>query len=301
MSETSPNWLATGEGDGPSLGWSFTADAPLVGLELARETGETLVADESGRLYRLDRSGRVTSLTRAFQSLGALAWSDAGQHGVAVVDNSRLNWLDRKLTVRWSIDLREPILAVAIDSHGHYVAAALVNGETIVFNARKKQVGEYETIRPLGFLQFVTTEPAILGAAEYGLLCCHQLDGVELWNERMWSNVGDLSVTGNGQTIFLARFNQGIQLLDRDGENRGSYLVRGTPNHVSTSFMSRRLGVSTMEREFYWLDAEGELLWAANLPDDVSRLQTGPLGRSILCGFQSGRIDRLEFQKARAG
>ena len=53
MSETSPNWLAAGQGDAPSLGWSFTADAPLAGLELARETGETLVADTSGGLYFL--------------------------------------------------------------------------------------------------------------------------------------------------------------------------------------------------------------------------------------------------------
>jgi hypothetical protein len=64
MTEPEPDWLTSGKGERPRRRWSFTADAPLVCLELARESGEVLAADTSGGLYLLDRRGQIAALSR---------------------------------------------------------------------------------------------------------------------------------------------------------------------------------------------------------------------------------------------
>ena len=77
MNVKTPEWLDAGQGETPRASWSFTADAPLVCLELARETGEVLVADESGGVYLLDRRGQVTALVRGTPDIRSIAFSDA--------------------------------------------------------------------------------------------------------------------------------------------------------------------------------------------------------------------------------
>ena len=52
MTESEQRWLDQGRGLSPEWTWSFTADAPLVGLELARESGDTIVADASDLVVR---------------------------------------------------------------------------------------------------------------------------------------------------------------------------------------------------------------------------------------------------------
>ena len=98
MSRPDQKWLEGGRGLPPELTWSFTADAPLVGLELARETGETVVADAAGSVYLLDRRGRILTLSRGLHSLSGIAWSDSGSAGAIVVGDSTLTVLNRQLS-----------------------------------------------------------------------------------------------------------------------------------------------------------------------------------------------------------
>ncbi|MEX0718308.1 MAG: hypothetical protein WD066_17065 [Planctomycetaceae bacterium] len=288
----SDDWLVAETGDSPRRHWSFAADAPLVALETARETGETILADSSGGLYRLDRNGRVAGVTHGFHGIRRLCWSDVGG-GAVLIDEARLMRLDPDLGVAWSIELRDAARAIAIDPHGHYVAAALANGETLIFDPAKRRIARYETIRPLSFLRFLTTAPAILGAADHGLLCRHRIDGTEEWNVRLWSSVGDLSVTDDGETLYLAAFNQGIQTFDGQGSTRASLVVEGTPERIDATARPRRLVAATIEQHLYWLDETGDLLWAAAMPERAVAVRCDPLGRSITCGFETGRALRL--------
>jgi hypothetical protein len=52
------DWLEQGAGRQPHVSWSLTIDAPLVAMQLARETGELLAADAAGGLYKIDRAGQ---------------------------------------------------------------------------------------------------------------------------------------------------------------------------------------------------------------------------------------------------
>src|SRR5579863_2332197 len=129
MNASEQSWLHEGRGLSPEWTWSFTADSPLVGLDLARETGETVAADAAGSVYLLDRRGRILTLSRGLHSLQEIAWSDAGTTG-AVVSDATLSVLNRNLRVVWTFEFREPILAIAVDPFGRHFAISLEGGET---------------------------------------------------------------------------------------------------------------------------------------------------------------------------
>jgi hypothetical protein len=298
MSDSDRDWLTAGRGNPPRATWVFAADAPLAWLELARETGEVLAADVSGGIYLLDRRGKISSLTRGPTPLRALGWSATGNGGVALVGENKLYWFTRQLEFKGGVELPEASLAVALDAHGDYAVVSLVNGVNLVFDGPRKPLYQFETMRPLARLEFLVHEPWILGIADYGLLCCHTLQGDLRWQQQLWTNAGDLAATGNCEMVLVASFSHGIQRFDDRGRNIGSYQLEGTASRIATSFVPHRITASTLERDLYWLDADGNMLWAATLPEDVSRLACDPLGEGLICGLQSGRVLRLDWQKS---
>jgi len=295
-SDTGPvDWISGGRGIGPTPAWSCTSEGPLTCLRLAAETGEVFAADETGTLMRLDRSGRIASLTRLRDPVRALDWSDDGRMGVAVCGESTVHLLNREFQSIWKLNLPDICLAAAIAPFGTHLVVSMVNGRNLVYSQHKNREAEFETIRPLSFLTLCTADPVIIGAAEHNLICCHDLNGEQLWTEKLWTNVGGLAATGDGGLIYLASFHHGIQTYDGEGEGVGSYVVDGTVSRVAVSYDPNRLIAATLERQLYWLDADGQLLWATTVPDDVAALLCDPLGEWAVCGFESGRMVRLDW------
>ncbi len=297
MNEPEPEWLDSGRGIPPVCRWSFGVDAPLVEVRLASESGEVLAADQSGGLYLFDRKGKVIAVSRGFGRLKGVDWSDAGDGGAAAISDRTLAFINRELKPVWTRDLPDDILAVAVDPFANYLAVGLANGTNVVFDRTKKFACRFDTIRPLSFIRFLASEPIIVGAADYGHLCCHEADGGEIWNEKLWSAIGDLAVSGDGDLIYIAGFSHGVQAFDgRTGKQSATLMMEGTPQHVSTSFARKRLVASTIEHTAYWMDGQGEPIWAAELPDEISRVRCDPLGRGFVCGLSNGRLHCLEWE-----
>ena len=290
-----PEWISASTGLRPRVSWAVTTDAPLAALDLARETSETVAADQSGGLYLLDRDGRIAVMNRGYHELTGLAWADTGEAGFIAFDGSQVCYLDRRLKMQWVRRMPVPIHAIACDPYGHHVAVALADGRTGIFNWERKRVAAFATPRPLRCLQFLATEPTLIGVSDYGLLCAYTLDGDAEWHERMWSSVGDLCVAGNGNRIFLASFHQGVQVHDGRGSSRGAYMVEGTVARVSCSFGAEKIMATTDERAIYWIDGAGRILWIAKTPESLTAIRCAPLGNAAICGFESGRIVRLEW------
>eukprot|EP00913_Durusdinium_trenchii_P011134 g10456.t1 len=270
--------------------WSVQSIYPA-----ASESGDVLAADASGGLYRIDRQGKLGALTRGFLELGGLAFSDTGNRGAAVTAEQRLSCFDAQLKVEWSIEMPEPVMCVGIDPYGRHLAVALANGQNVVYDVNRKLVCRFETIRPLRILRFLATEPAVIGAAEYGLIGRFDMEGREVWSENVHANIGGICVTGDGQLVYAAVFNHGIRMFDDFGDSQGSYLIEGTPHRLACSFDTSRLVVTTLEKHLYWLDDEGELVWATTLPQEIEQVACDPLGNGLLCGFASGRLVRFEW------
>lgn len=264
-------------------------------LHAGRESGETLLADESGGIYRLDRNGRLAALTRGFYGLELLAGDDVGGSAVAAHEQTQLSWLDERLGAMWSIELPAPITALAMESLGRYAAVGLENGKNVVYDREHRRVFQFETERPMAFLQFLSNTPGIVGAAAYGMFCRFDFEGRTLWSGKTLYNIGALSCTGDGRVIALAAFVRGVKLLDGDGEPVGTYLLEGTPHCLSISYVPFRLAVTTLEGHLYWLDETGSLVWGAGLPDDVGEITANPLGDGLVCGFASGQVVSLAW------
>jgi outer membrane protein assembly factor BamB len=296
MSSFSPSWLNDGQGIPPTVRWSFATDAALVALDMGSESGEVLAADESGGMYRLDRRGRLLTMTRGWRDVRALAWSDTNAAGAVIVGERKVVRVNGELEAEWSINLPEPALGVAVTPFGNHTAISLANGGNVVLGPQSEQISIFETIRPQRWIQFLASQPVLIGAAEYGQVCAHQLNGRQLWSERTFTSLGEMHAAANGETILLAAFNQGIQSFGGNGSAGDSYLVEGTASRVSCSFNADRIAVATMERHLYWLDSDGQLLWATQLDDDVVRVLCDPLGEWLLCGLRSGQIVRLDWE-----
>lgn len=289
-----PSWLE-GHGLGPQLKWEVGTDGPLKAMAYCRESGDLFIADQTSALYRIDRHGQIAALTRLHHPIMALDWSDNGAQGIVLAGADQLIRFDRELEVVHKLSLPEVCLSTAISPFGNHVAVGLANGTTLIYNERKRRLAQFETIRPLSFLAFCTTDALLFGAAEHGLVCCHNLAGAEVWQQKNWANVGKLAVTGDGDLLYLASFSHGVQTLDGDGASVGSYVLEGTVNRVDVSFEPQRLIVSTIERSLFWLDADGELLWGTTLPDDVVDVICDPLGEWAIVGLAEQGVYRVDW------
>lgn len=289
-----PDWLLNARGERPQQRWSFATDARLSDMRYARETGEVLAADESGGLYLLDRRGHIAALTRTGHSFRFVALADTGDSGAVIVDDRQIAWIDRQLQFVWKKSLADEVLGLAMDPFGTHVVVSLANGKNIIYNADKKKLLEFESLRPLRFVQWLATETGFLAAADYGFFARYAFDGELDWSERLWSTVADLSVTGDGEMIVLAGLAHGVQIFDSQGGAQGSFVLDGTANLVAASYNRRRIVASTLEKHITLLDTEGTMRWMVQPPDDVLRLQIGPMGDHVVLGFADGHIMRLD-------
>lgn len=284
------DWVFDGRGNLPRLSWSFWTDAPLTDLRLARETNEVLAADESGGIYLLNPVGQVTALNRLPRPLQKIAFADSGEAAVGITDDRHVVRLTRKLAVQWSRELPDNPIAVAIDPFGGLTAITMADGLNVLFNERNRKHCEFESKRPLRYLSFLGTEPALIGCAEYGFLSRIRIDGRYDWTEPLWSTIGDMTVTGDGTQIYLSAFMHGLQLYGQAGDAAGTLMLEGTPRLLSGSYYPHRLYAATLEKHLVSLDKNGDLRWLLVTPTDALRLAASAQGQQVVCGFKTGQI-----------
>jgi hypothetical protein len=290
-----PAWVRDGVGRMPRVTWTYSSGNRVKAMALARETGDLFVADDDRGLSRINEEGELTFLTRLPRSARLLCVSDDGQWGTAVVDVGTLYRFDRGLSFVWEAELDEPCLTVAMAPFGYQTAAAKSDGVTDIFNERKRKIASFETVRPLAALEFCSQSPLLFGAAEHGLVGCYELSGAEVWQERFWSNVGDIATTGDGNRIYLASSAHGVQTLDGDGSTVGAYVVEGTTRRVAASYEPGHVICSTVERQLFVMDSHGDVIWHAEPPDDVVDIACSAFGEEVTVAVSSGEILRLDW------
>lgn len=292
-----PAWVQSGNGVSPRQRWSFTVEAPLAGLQLASESGETFAADTAGTLYRLDRHGRLALLSRKFQEIQQFAWCATGTRGVVVDSSMQLFCLDRNFQVEWAIQLPVAVTAVCVAPYGGHIGVALMGGPVVVYQADRRQMCRFETASSLQHLQFFTSEQALLGATTNGFWGRYDLEeGRECWSEKLFSNIGDLAIAGDGHPLFTAMLTEGIRLFDSQGLPETAYQIAGTVHRLDCSFSGERLLAATREQHLYWLDAAGAVIWAVTVPDVVTHVCCEALGNGFLCGLSTGELLNLTWE-----
>lgn len=269
----------------------------IVGLGSAAEAGTILVGSTTGLLTLMQSSGEVLETDHNFRELNRLAWADAGNFGAAVLAEERLICFDAGLRPLWDVRITGRITALAISPHGGHLAFSTDACRTYIVTVDRKEVGQIDSQRPFDHLAFLSEEPALIAAAEFGSLCCYGLNGDEQWSENIMNNIGDISVSGCGRRILLSAFNHGIQMYNRNGKQRGSFMIDGIPSRVSAAETRSRIAAATLENRIFWLNFDGEVQWLADLSADPPQfLKTGPFGNQLLVGTLSGRLLQLKWE-----
>ncbi len=277
-----PDWIADGRGRTPELLWSFRTDAPIVDVVLTRESGEAIITDEIGGIYRVNSQGKLAGITRFPQKLRLFAWSDDGKFGVGVISKNVLVRFDRNFSTLWEVELSANCNALAIDPYGQFTAVGFEDSGNLILDPFHQKVGLFQTMRPVRFLHFVQDEPAVICAAEHGMLSCFDLVGKNIWDEKLWSNAGDMALSPLNHQIWMAGFLHGLQLYGYNGETQGSYLVEGSVSKIAVSGKGNLFAAYTLEKQILWMDSDSELLWQASVPFDVQSIHVDILGRSLL-------------------
>jgi hypothetical protein len=268
----------------------------IVGIAYAAEARTLLVGTSAGTLTLLSSDGTLLKTNRSFEDVNSVVWSDTGNFGAAILGHSQVVCFDANLNALWDVSVTGQIRSIAITPYGSHLAICADSARTHIVTTDRQQIARFDTTRALDFVQFVTAQPKLIGAAEFGHLCCHELTGNELWNQRLSTNVGAMSVTSCGRRILLAGFNHGIQMLTSRGNQRGAFMVDGIPAAVQVSANRRRIAALTLESRVYWLNFEGDMLWAADLSmDPPKHIAVGPLGERLFVVTQSGRLLQLRW------
>lgn len=268
----------------------------IVSIDFADEARTLLVGTANGGLILLNTLGDQLRRETGFQDIQFLRWCDTGQFGVVSLKDSQLLCIDGNLRKTWDVRFTGHIVGVAINSYGSHIAVSSDGARAHIVTTDKKEIAKFDTTRPLEYLSFLNDEATLIGAAEFGHLCSHTIDGREEWSERIANNVGGMAVTGCGKRILLAAFNHGVQLMTRNGKHKGAFMVDGIPNFVDVSANKQRIAVTTIENRIYWMNFSGDLLWACDLsPDPPVSIAVGPLGERLFVATKSGRLLLLKW------
>lgn len=291
-------WIEEGRGlIRPEVEWVFHTRAPLVQICHTAETRETVALDIAGYLYRLNADGKVKRQGRGFKQASHLDWSADGELGVLCEGAFRIALLDRHFDVEWDAKFREDIRAVAISHNGDYLAAALNDSRTLIYDRFKKRVGSAGTKRSLDTLRFAWEDDAIIGTSDVGMLCSFSIEGKIDWSLATNARSGDLEVNLNASRLFLAAQSKGIQVYDGHGELEGAYQVKGSARRIALSPFGSRLAVVTAEDLLLWMNLEGKILWAGIAPEQIVSIECDGFGSRLFLGMESGEVCCLSWSQ----
>ena len=249
----------------PHLRWSQITDAPLAGLDFAREAGLILAWDDAHNLYVFDVAGNRVRSTRTPVPLLAATISDDGSQVIAASKDGDIWWLGKNLEPRLHQGTHRHLLGIAISPQGEYLATSLNDNHTYIYDCLGRRVTNLLTHRPLRFLTFLAGQPILLGVAEYGLAGCYELDGEPRWQDALWSSAGHVAASGEGYAILVACFGHGLQRYGLDGTNEGAYHLGGGVARASIDYDGKLFAAATLEGEIMVVNAVGHVLWRQSL------------------------------------
>jgi hypothetical protein len=271
--------------------WTLPLDETPRGLALPREAGGPFVWTEQGGLVTLDRKGTVQARTRLGGLVTTAAAADDGS-GFAAAADGQFGLFAPDLRPRWQRPARHPITALALDSFGRFLAAADAQGRLELFDRDGKRVAQVESPRPLHHLAFVPGAPALVGAAEFGLLARLDLPAAEWgWRTGVAAHVGGLAVPDSGDPILVACFSAGLRHFSGGGK---SLHMPALPCRALAVTHDARLAVLLgLDDSLTGLTPTGESVFTARRDRPVAGLALAPLGDVVYLATADGAVEAL--------
>lgn len=274
--------------------WTQSTDFPLAGLSLARERGTALAWNVHSSLFLFDRGGQCQARWAAAAPLSAAACSDDGT-ALALVGQGGEVWsLAPDLTTRWQRSVKARGSAVALDPLGQHVAVADGSGKLHLFDRHGGLVWCVDSPRALRHLAFIPERAALVGCADYGLVACFGPGGECLWREGLVANIGALAVTGDGSTVALACFSEGLCCYALDARKPRRVPDAAPCRLVALSYTGDAILTAGLDNRLRLRDRSGQLRDEMALEGPPAGLVVGPLGTSAVVGLAAGKVIGLE-------
>jgi hypothetical protein len=278
--------------------WSTDLSAPPLGLSLAREPGTFLLWDGEKMLARAGRQGRQELRRAAPGSVVAAALSDDGRHAAAVGRRGQVWLFTGELDLLWERTLPHRPVAVALDHLGKGLAVADEAG-VHVFDATGRELWRASTPRPLVYLAFVPEAPALVGCAEFGLVCAFDHEGHCLWREGLVVHVGSLAVSGDGEQIVLACFTEGLCVYSLSRARQQRFPQAAPCRLAAVGYLGEPILTAGLENRLALHDAQGELRDELSLPAPPLALALSALGERAIVALSGGKVVGVEVATER--
>jgi hypothetical protein len=254
-----------------------------------------LTWDEKDWLYLLNRRGKLQGQVRTAGRLVAACCADDGSAYAAVGGRGEIWWLAPDLMTTWESVVPKPAVAVAMDPFGQYLAVADAGGHLHLFDRKARPIFQVESPRPFHHLAFVPAAPFLLGSSDYGLVACLDLAGNWVWRDGLVAHIGALTVSGDGERIFLACFTEGLQHYTLTGKKQDRQATSEPCRLAALSFDGQLTLVAGLSGRLQLLDAEGRLVAAHALDKPPVAIALGALGDSATVALDDGRLIGLEL------
>ncbi len=266
-------------------------------MSLAREKGWLLAWDKSQWLYLLNQAGQIQGQTRFPSPIAQACLADDGSALVVAGKGGELRRLALDLSLLWERTLDHPPLAAALDPFGNFLAIADSRGNVQGFDAAGNPLGTFQSPRPLLYLAFVPMRPVLVGSADFGLVGACDLAGDWKWREAVVVNVGGLSVNGDGSSLLLACFSEGLQRFSADGKSQIRIATPKPCRLVAQSFAGDRLLGGGMTNKLFLFDREGRLQCRHELEQPHTALAFAALGEAVFVGQPGAGIVKFKVNR----
>lgn len=273
--------------------WSLTLNGAIGGLALARERGWLLVRVDQQWLYLLDARGQRQAQFRSGAGLTTAVASDDGSAYAAGAVNGEVSWLAPDLMSRWQRAVHHRITGIALDAFGQYLAVSDASGGLALFTREGRQRWQISCPRPLVHLAFVPESAHLIGCADYGLVMCLDFEGQTVWRDGVVAHIGALAVSGDGSSIQLACFSDGLY---RYGLRQPRPDRIGTPEPARLVAMSddgRSLAAVNLSKRLMILNRDGSLQAERQFDASVTAVALGPFGDLAFVGLANGTLTSL--------
>ena len=275
--------------------WSHTHPSPWRGLSLARERGLVLAWDDQHILHLFNRRGELQGRWSSPDELTDAACADDGTALAATGAGGKVWLLAPDLTVRWERRVPGRAVSVAVETLARAVAVGDGAGTLNLFDRHGTTVWQALNPRPLHYLAFVPEEPRLVVASDFGLVAGYDPAGQCVWRDGLVSHVGSLAVSGDGTSVVLACFSEGLCCYhDGDAKSR-RFLPRTAPVHLAAlSYDGKTLLTTDREHLLVWRNADGTIRREMTVESKPVALALAATGDRALVAFADGRLAALE-------
>jgi hypothetical protein len=273
--------------------WSCKTAAAPRGLALARERGCFLVWDADGTLKLFNRSGEPQARVQTPDALTDACCADDGSLFAAVGARGQVWLLAPDLTPRWERTVPQRGTAIALDPFGQYLAAGDGAGGLSLFDRKGQSRWRVENARPLQHLAFIPERPALAAAADFGLVACFDLSGNALWCDSPMAHTGSLTVSGDGTTIALACFSDGLVCYSLTDPKRRCVGAAGPCRLAAISYDGDAFLTADLANRLHLRDAAGAVRDEWPLESAPTDLVMAALGEESVIALADGCIMAL--------